>query len=375
MYFNWPKLRPSLTDAININERVVTLIEHDEPLLFVTKKENIYFLNYLIDEDEDKDIRRFLHVKISHMQLRALVTQGITLYNCLNTDNLYIYDLDYLSNIILSVEVKFEQLDKEALPISSEYLPELSESVIETLFGFEASDLCFILSGSNVENHSMSFDKMSKYLNGAQKIASEAAIFYCETKTLQPPVDMELRVLAPKSASFAINTYVKENIILEAINELLPKYTQLFSTSNSAEIYNILDEIPTSFAKSLFSYFNIIMSNKFESIIKIKNKSFYINAEQVKLIKNNVNNAKYIREEPINSTGYLIGGNLKTDHFYFIDKETQVTYKGKISENYSSSHETLILSDKKIRKAKFMLSTKYKFSSFVEEYELLELTE
>lgn len=377
MYFNWPRLQSSLTDAISINNHLVTLIEHDGPLLFVTTNTNkdTYFLNYLIDEDEDKDIRRFLHIQISHMKLRALVTQGITLYDCLNTNNLYIFDLDYSSEIILSAEINFEMLDKEALPASNELLPELSKNIVEALFGFESSDLCFILSGSNVEHHSMSFDKLSKYLNGAQKITSETVVFYCETNNLQQPIDTELRVTSHKAASFAINTYVKDNIVLEALINTLPKYTEMFLTLNSTEIYNILDEIPTSFAKSLFSYFNIINNNKFESIIKIKNKSFYLDREKIKLIKENIDNAKYIREEHINSTGYLIGGNIKTEHFYFIDKDTNETFRGHISEDYSSSHTTLTLSDTQLRKAKFKLSIKYKFNSFVQEYELLELTD
>lgn len=375
MYFSWPKLQTLITDNIQIDNLIVTLIQHNEPLLFVTKNNSKYFLNYLIDEDEVQ--RRFLYVPISHMSLRALVTRGISLFECLKSENLFLYDLNINSQISFTANVDFDDISEDALPAPYELLPELSQNVIEILFDFESTDLCFILSGENLDNHTMSFDKLSKFLLNAQKVSSEATNYYCLQHSFNIPFDTELRVTTHQAASFAINTYVKDDVILDAINEVIPTFTQKLLTSNSTQMYNLLDSIPTSFAQSLFTYFNTILSNKYESIIKIKNQSFYLNTSRILRIKENVNNANYIREETINSIGYLVGGNIKTNYFYFVDKENGITYKGRISEEYSSVHESksLFLSDQKIQKAKFRLSIEFKFSKFNQFYELLELSD
>jgi hypothetical protein len=375
MYFKWPKMQSTIVDSISIETHVVTLIEHNGPLLYVTKHSSLFFLNYLIDEDEEKLIRRFLHIPISHMKLRALVTQGVSLFNCLQSDILYIYDLDKTSDVLLTAQINFQDIDETALPIANEYLPELSNDIINKLFGFESEELCFILSGKNLENHSMSFEKLSKFLINSQQIATEATNFYCEQKELQFPPITDLRVTTHKAASFAINTRAENSIVLDALSKILPEYTHRLMTLNSSEIYNLLDTLPVNFARSLFEYYKLTLRNHYESIIKIRNKSFYLNTDSVKTIKKNVNDAKYIREEILHITGFLIGGNVKTNYFYFIDKELNIVYRGRISDDYSSNHADLILSDKKVRKATIKLSTNFKFSKFVQIYELQELSE
>jgi hypothetical protein len=376
MYFKWPKLQSSMVDNISIKEYIATLIEHNGPLLYITKNSHTFFLNYMIDEDEEKQTRRFLHVPISHMKLRALVTQGIPLRDCLQAENLYIYDLDRDSGVVIAAQIEYQNIDDDALPNAKEYLPQLSDEIIDVVFGFKSDDVCFILSGRSLENHSMSFDKLSKFLIGTQQIATEATNFYCEQNTLEIPSEIELRVTAPQAASFAINTRVMNDVVLDAISTIIPEYTERLLTQNSRSIYSLLDTVPVSFAQSLFEYYKLTLRNHYESIIKIKNKSFYLNIDRVKQIKKNVNDAKYIREEVVNATGYLVGGNIKTNYFYFIDKESKITYRGRISEDYSSTHNSsLTLSDTKIRRAKFNLSTKFRFGKFEQIYELLELSD
>lgn len=375
MYFSWPKLQTLITDNIQIDNLIVILIQHDEALLFVTKNDGKYFLNYLIDEDETQ--RRYLYVPISHMSLRALVTQGISLFECLKSENLFIYDLNNNSEISFAAIVNFDSISEDALPEPYELLPELTQSIIDKIFNFESTDLCFILSGENLNNHSIPFEKLSKFLLNAQKVSSEATSYYCMQHGFGIPSETELRVTTHQAASFAINTYVRDNVILDAINEVIPTFTQKLLSSNPTQMYDLLDSIPTSFAQSIFAYYNTILSNKYESIIKIKNQSFYLNTNRILRIKENVNNANYIREEIINSKGYLVGGNIKTNYFYFVDKENGITYKGRISEEYLSVHrsKSLFLSDQKIQKAKFRLSIEFKFSKFNQFYELLELSD
>lgn len=376
MFFNWPKLQSIAPYNIDVsNNIVITLIEHNGPLLFITKEENRYYLNYLIDESENEEERRFLHLPISHMKLRALVTQGITLYECLKSENIYIYDLNLKSEIIFYSKIKFEDLDLKALPIDDELLPKLSEDAINKVFGFKSEPLCFILSNDSTKDHTMAFEKLSKYLENIQKVASETTSFYCDTNNIKMPYDTELRVTTYQAASFAINANSSNKLMITAIQDVLPKYTNMLLKSNHKEIYDLLDSIPTNFAKSLFSYFNLILNNKYETIIKVDNRSVYLNSGWVKEIKKNVNAANYIREEFINATGYLIGGNIKTNYFYFIAKEDEQTYRGRLSEEYTATHPNLTLSETSLREAKFKLSIEFKFNSFEKKYELLELSE
>lgn len=373
MIFNWEKLQTVMDDCINYKNHIATLLAHDVDILFISQFSNQYFLNFLVDEDEDKELLRYLNVPISTMQLRALVTGGATLYECLKVDNIFIYDLYQNTKLEKCYSLAFKNIDKEALPNKDELLPPISETIVKKLFDFDTGKLSFILSGKSVSNHTISFEKLSKFLIASQDLASDTTKFYCEENDLKQPSNVELLVEAQQAASFAITTKAQDEIIIEALNEIMPKYTQNLLISTPSEVYNLLDRVSSiNFLKSLFAFYNIVLSNKYESIIKTEKKSFYLNSDKVKQIKTSVNNANYARQEYITVIGYLVGGNIKTRYFYFLDKETKTSLSGKISEDYPHAH-TLDLSDKKIRTARFKKITKITFNKFIHTYELIEL--
>lgn len=375
-YFKWPLLQSVLTE-INLTMDYDVLIEHDIPLLYITKSFNQYYLHYLIDEDDDLKKRRYLYLPISTMKIRALVTNGISLLNCLESDNLLIYDLDLEDNILLKARIEYNDIDIDALPKNNITLPPLSEAIIEKLYGHKNNDkLVFILEGEKVNNHSIPFTELSSYLSKTQQMVIDSSSFYCEENGIIKPINAELNVIATQVASFAINTHTMDEDVLNAIQEIIPKYTKEFINFNKEEIYNILDTLPTKLSQSLFSYYKFILKNNYESIIKVKDTSLYLNKDFAKKIKMNINNAEYIRKESITATGYLLGANIKTNSFYFENIKDLTTIKGHFSKDYINTHtSTLILSDKQLWEAKFQLSIEYKFSEFKKTYELLELVQ
>ena len=374
--FKWPLLQSVLTD-INIELDYDVLIEVDIPLLYITKSFNQYFLHYLIDEDRDLEKFRYLYIPISKMKIRALVTNGITLFNCINTNNLYIYDLDLEDNILFTARIEYNEIDFKALPKKDSLLPPLSQGIIDKLYGVENNkELVFILEGDKVNHHTIPFNDLSTYLNRTQQVVTDSASYYYDENNMGVPINSELRVISTNAASFAINTNAIDKNILKAIEEIIPKYTEIFINSDKEAIYDILDILPTKLSQSLFDYYKFILKNDYESIIKIKTKSLYLNKDYVKIIKANINGADYTREESITAIGYLVGGNINTKSFYFINKEDNKAIQGHFSKDYIDTHpSTLTLDNKKIWKAKFKLSIEYKFSDFKKTYELLELEE
>jgi len=374
--FKWP-LFQSLSTDINIELGYDILIEADIPLLYITKSFNQYFLHYLIDEDNDLEKFRYLYIPISKMKIRALVTNGITLFNCINTDNLYIYDLDLEDNILFTARIKYNEIDSKALPKKNSLLPPLSQEIIDKLYGVENNkELVFILEGDKVNQHTIPFNDLSTYLNRTQQVVADSANYYYDENNMGVPINSELRVISTNAASFAINTNAIDKNILKAIEEIIPKYTEIFINSDKQAIYDILDILPIKLSQSLFDYYKFIMKNDYESIIKIKTKSLYLNKDYVKIIKAHINGADYTREEAITAVGYLVGGNINTKSFYFINKEDNKAIQGHFSKDYIDTHPaTLTLDNKKIWKAKFKLSIEYKFSDFKKTYELLELEE
>ncbi len=373
--FRWPLLQSVLTDNINIELDYNVLIESDIPLLYITKDFNQYFLHYLIDEDYDLKKFRYLYIPISKMKIRALVTNGITLFKCINTDNLYIYDLDLDDKIVLTAKIEYNDIDLEALPQQDTLLPPMSQEIIDKLYGVENNrDLVFILEGDKVKRHTIPFNDLSTYLNRTQQVVTDSTSYYYEENNIQTPLNSELRVLSTNAASFAINTKAIDENILKAIEEIIPKYTEVFINSNNEVIYDILDTLPIKLTQSLFDYYKFILKNDYESIIKIKTKSLYLNKDYVKIIKANVNAADYIREETLTKVGYLVGANIQTNSFYFLTLEDNKSIQGHFSQEYIDMHgSTLILDKQKKWKAKFKSSIEYKFSDFKKTYELLEL--
>ncbi|MCB4782064.1 MAG: hypothetical protein LGB70_04380 [Sulfurovum sp.] len=374
--FKWPLLQSVLTE-INIDLEYEVLIEIDIPLLYITKSDNQYFLHYLIDEDRDLKKLRYLYIPISKMKIRALVTNGITLFNCIDTDNLHIYDLDLDDNILFIARIDYNKIDLDALPKKDSLLPPMSQGIIDKLYGVENNkELVFILEGDKVNQHTIPFNDLSTYLVRTQHVVTDAASYYYDENDMGVPINSELRVVSTNAASFAINSRAIDKNTLKAIEEVIPKYTEIFINSDKEIIYEILDTLPTKLSQSLFDYYKFILNNDYESIIKIKTKSVYLNKDYVKIIKANINGADYIREETITKVGYLVGGNINTKSFYFLNKEDNKAIRGHFSKDYIDTHSsTLILDNKKIWKAKFKLSIQYKFSDFKKTYELLELIE
>jgi len=375
-YFKWPLLQTSLVD-INIDENHIVLIEDEIPLLYLTKNLNQYYVHYLIDEDDDLEKRRYLYFPISTMKIRALITNGISLFDCLKSDYLLIYDLGKENNLLFKATIKYEYIEREALPDYDSYLPPISDNIIDILFGKDNNkELVFILEGDNVKQHTIPFNDLSTYLVRTQQVVTDSASYYYEENDIGTPINSELRVISTNAASFAINTNAIDKNLLKAIEEIIPKYTEIFINSDKQAIYDMLDILPTKLSQSLFDYYKFILKNDYESIIKIKSKSLYLNQDYVKIIKANINGADYIREESITAIGYLVGGNINTKAFYFINKENNKAIQGHFSKDYSDTHpSTLTLDNKKIWKAKFKLSIEYKFSDFKKTYELLELEE
>lgn len=374
MIFSWGNEQTIFKDDISYKNNIGTLLKHDIDILFISRSSKSYYLNFLIDEDEEKKFYRYLYIPISEMKLRALVTGGVTLYECLNIEEVIVYDLYHNFELFRCFCTKFDSIDEEALPEKEEFLPPISESIINKLFKFDTGELCFILSGNKVSNHTISFDKLSKFLIASQKLASDSTYFYCEENSINKPSSVELLVQAQNAASFAVTTIAKDSVTVTALEETMSTYTHKLLTLDTKEIYELLDNIPIYFAKSLFAFYNVVLSNKYESIVKTKKKSFYLNTEKIRQIKSRVNDAKYIREEPVETKkGYLVGANIKTRYFYFIDDETGESFRGKISEDYEEEFHKITLDDKKIRIAHFKKLVEFKFNDFVQSYELIDL--
>lgn len=371
-YFKWSPSQSIVMD-INLDAGYEVLIEHDIPLLYITKEFKQYYLHYMIDKNGD--IRRYLYLPISKMKLRALVTNGISLYESLMQENLYLYDLDIDDNVLFVKPIKHSDIINDALPKNDIFLPKMPDSIIDSLFGTENNkELVFILEGKQVQQHSIPFNDLSTYLSRTQQVISDSSSYYYEENNINIPINSELRVITTNAASFSIHANAIDKNLLTAIQEIIPKYTEKFIKSDIQVIHEILDILPTRLSQSLFNYYKFIFKNDYESIIKIKDKSLYLNKEYIKKIKLNINNAEYIRKESIAGEGYLLGANIKTNSFYFVDKEGLKTIKGHFSKAYLDTHpSTLTLSDEKLWKAKFQLSIEYNFSEFKKNYELLEL--
>jgi len=373
-YFKWPSLQSDLVD-INLDGEYHILIEHEFPLLFITYQDNQYYLHYLIDKSSDT--RRFILMPIGRMKLRALVTKGISLYDCIKAQSLRVYDLNSNDEVVLTGKINFDDIDINALPKEEAYLPAISNNIIDVLFGQENNkELVFILEGDKVTSNSIPFDDLSKFLSKTQKVVTDSANFYCEEKAINNSINSEMNVIATNAASFAINSKVIDKNVLNAIEEVIPIYTNKFINLTFEEIYDILDILPTDLSQSLFDYYKFISKNNYESIIKIKNKSLYLNKEYVIKIKENINGANYIRKETFTSKGYLVGGNVITSFFYFLNAEDNKAIKGHFSKDYIETHAPRITLDrKKLWKAKIELSIEYKFSEFKKIYEILDLEE
>lgn len=377
MRFSWPSYRRIIPGIFSPGNHLITFIEHEIPLLFLTVSDSSLHLNYSIDEDEETDTIRYLHVPITKMQSRALATAGLSLYYCLEAENIHIYDVNLDGEISLTAELDFSEIPSDALPPKDEKIPPLSEKAIKDFLGFDTGDLCFLLENEETQNNTLSFDKLSKFLNVTQKLASESTSYFCEkSNTSAVTVDSELRVVASKAASFAIVTTTKNEIVKDAISELIPEITNLFLNNSPEQLFNYLDSLPQTLILSFFNYCKQILNNKYESIITHKKGSLYLNHSDVDTLKNNVNNANYSRTEDFEAIGYLVGANLKTNYFYFEDIERNLFYKGYMSTEFAATHTSLTLSESMITwKAKFNVKTEFKFSNFKHSYELVSLDE
>lgn len=377
MKFKWPPFQYLLPGNFTIGEIIYTLLEHEIPILYVSTKNNELFLNYFIDEDDDNSLDRFINVPISKMKLRALVTGGVDLLSCLQCEQLYLYDVNWSGEVSFSTKVEFSKIPDEALPTEGVVLPEFSEEFIDEIFGFTSGELCFIVSDNSTEN-TISFDKLSKFLSSTQKLALRSTIYYCDDYEIDSSnINTELQVVAHKAASFAIVSKVKDPIVLESIYSTFSKLTIAFLNYENDEIYDLLDRLPVKLAESIFEYYKQILENDYSSIIKIKNKSLYLDSSQAKTIKLKVNSSSYIRKETVYVTGYLLGVNVKTSYYYFEEKKNGIPYRGKFDPDYLNSHNSFTVNSETLWKAKIEHCTEFKFSRFITTHTLknLELVE
>lgn len=372
MNFHWQDYRQEIPGTFSRGKHFLTLMEYEFPLLFVSSAEENLYLNYFIDED-DSGIIRYLHVPISIMQVRALASGGLALYDCINTKDVHIYDVNQNGSISFVAELDFFSIPAEALPPEEEKIPALSKDIINSrLYDFDPGELCFILSSKDTLKNTLSFNKLSSFLKTTQDLVSKLPL-YKATPNCATSDDYELSAVALKAASFAVTATTENESAKNAISIYIPEITNLFSKSSSDEIRSHLASIPKELISALFQYYKEILNNKYESILQHKSGSMYLSYSDVEKIKRNVNNANYSKTEYIEKEGYLIGANLNTNYFYFEDTGKNI-YKGKMSPDFISSRSEVTMS-KIIYRASFKIEIEMKFSKFTHYYELLKIEE
>ncbi|CAK8723293.1 MAG: hypothetical protein CDV28_10397 [Candidatus Electronema aureum] len=373
MNFNWQDYRQKIPSFFSPGKHFLTLMEYEFPLLFISSAEESLYLNYFIDEDEC-GIIRYLHVPISIMKIRALASGGIALYDCINAENIHIYDLNQDGNVSFVAELDFSNIPTDALPPKEEKIPALSKDIINSvLYGFDPGELCFILSSKTTSKHTLSFNKLSNFLKTTQNLVSKLPLYNKAVDRCITSDDYELSAVALKAASFAVTATTENESAKNAISTYIPEITNLFLKSSPDDIRRYFDLIPKELILAFFEYYKEILSNKYEFILQHKSGSMYLNYSDVEKIKRNVNNANYSKKEYLEKEGYLIGANLNTNSFYFEDIEKNI-YKGKMSSDFLTSRSEVTLS-KITCNASFKIETEMKFSKFTHFYELLKIDE
>ncbi len=368
MIFEWPSYRQKISFSPGV--KFLTLMEYNFPLLFISKINEEFYLNYFIDDDDEWKIR-YLHAPISMMKIRALASGSLALYECLNTENIHIYDIQDDGAVLFAAELNFSEIPVDALPPKEETIPPLSNDKIKELYGFELGDLCFVLSNSDTEKHTLSFSKLSNFLKATQNIVSKLPLYNKYSNSLSNADDYELRAVALQAASFAITATTESECAKRVVATYLPEMVRIFSKNPPEIIYSYLHEMPKELIFSFFEYCKEILNNKYEFILKHSKGFMYMNHSVAEQIKINVNNANCSKTEEVEVAGYLIGANLNNNSFYFEDINSNI-YKGKMSKQFAESHSEVKLS-KIACKALLRSEIEIKFSKFTNSYELLKL--
>ncbi len=370
MIFEWPSYRQKISFFPGVN--FLTLMEYDFKLLFVSSISDKFYLNYFIDEDDNEGKIRYLYTPISMMQIRALASGSLAIYECINTKDIHIYDIGNDGVVLFSAELDFSEIPKDALPPEYESIPPLSKDKINELYGFDLGDLCFVLSSSDTGNHTLSFNKLSNFLKVTQNIVYNLPSCNGASVNQSSSDDYELKAVALKAASFAIISTTKNEQAKKDISIFIPELINFFIRKSPDEVYSKLHNMPKKLIGAFFEYCKEILNNKYEFILKHSDGFLYINHLNIEKIRKNVDAANCSQVEEIEVSGYLIGANLHNNSFCFENIDGDKIYKGKMSRDFKSSNSVITLS-KISCKALLKNETEIRFSKITNSYELLKL--
>ena len=171
MHFTWRNFEEK--EPINRGELFIELERFIFPLIFITKREKDYFLNYLIDESVDR--LRYVFAPISQAELRALVTSGRSIRSCLSALHPIIYDEYPDGRIVNFGSIHGTIIPDQALPGRDVFLTDVPADEISKIFEFDISGFQFVLSGGRITRGIIPFTQYSEFLTNVQKLAIEVA--------------------------------------------------------------------------------------------------------------------------------------------------------------------------------------------------------
>ncbi len=370
MIFEWPSYRQKISFFPGVN--FLTLMEYDFQLLFISSINDRFYLNYFIDEDDNEGKIRYLHTPISMMQIRALASGSLAIYDCINTKDIHIYDIGNDGTVLFSAELDFSEIPKDALPPKDESIPPLSKGKINELYGFELGDLCFVLSNSDTTHHTLSFNKLSNFLKVTQNIVYNLPLCNKISGNQSVSDDYELKAVALQAASFAIISTTKNECAKKDISIFIPELINFFTRRSPDEVYSKLYNMQKKLISAFLEYCKEILNNKYEFILKHSDGFLYVNHFGIEKIRKNIDAANCSQVEEIEISGYLIGANLHNNSFCFEDIDGNKIYKGKMSRDFTSSHPEITLS-KTTCKAWLKNEIEIRFSKITNSYELLKI--
>lgn len=372
MIKSWPLLQSIVWPKENIGEVIGTLVGYEHDFLILLKKDNKFRLQYLADMDENNACLRYIVVEIDKMRLRGLLTSCYPLNDCISNRPIAIMDYNYNAD-----EYIFYQSDGVAIPLECHpeqnlVLPAIHERFIQLAMGFVPSNCCIIVGGEAVSNNSISFADYSKLLSSIQRASNECL----GTENLKNiSYNPNLRVEAQQAASFAIQIIAEDIQAADLLGSKINEFSELFTNGSKEAIYDVLDKMPTSLAKALFSLYGLTMSGGLEILYKLGKHYCYLDGSRSHLIRSNINDARYVRNEEVVAHGYLVGANLKTNYFYFEEIDNGSRYRGKLSEEFSALNGKLTIDEETIWRATFIATTEFNFAKISQKYLLTKLEE
>lgn len=371
MQFKWPKMQKLVFNPTFSDEVLeYVLIEHEVDMLFVSKDKGTYYINYLIDEDIELHVLRYLCFEVSKMEVRALVTRGVSLYECMEDKAMFIYDVDS-SDERAWYPITFKKIPIEALPEKNALLPPMDDKIVKDIYGFSLGEVCIIIDTNGEDNNLLPFSKLSKLLDCSQAVADAATTYYCEEYGAErSSISSVIQAEALQAASFAVLAKVSNEEVKKSISEILPRITLGLINKTQQQVYEILDHMPEVLARSFFEYYKFVLKNKVESIFYVDSKSFYLNEHRASKIKKNVNSANYVRESTENIKGYLVGANVKTGSFYFENQARTERIRGKVAEEFLDTHASITIDESTLWSAKITKHTEFRFSNFKQSFTL-----